>query len=60
MNINFFMPTRVIMTENCISKNATLFQEYDHNALIVTGANSAKSSGGLQDTIEAFTPVGIE
>jgi alcohol dehydrogenase class IV len=60
MNINFFMPTRVIMTENCINKNAFLFQEYGHNALIVTGANSAKSSGALQDTIEALTSVGIQ
>jgi alcohol dehydrogenase class IV len=60
MNINFFMPTKVIMTDNCIHKNAFLFKEFGQKALIVTGSNSAKINGALQDITEALSAMEIQ
>ncbi len=54
MNINFFMPTKVIMAQDCIQNNATLLGELGSKALIVTGANSAKNNGSLQDITKAL------
>ncbi|MBP1756061.1 MAG: alcohol dehydrogenase, class [Firmicutes bacterium] len=59
MNINFFMPTKVIMSEECIIKNAELIKEYGVKALIVTGGNSAELSGALSDVITALQNQGI-
>ena len=59
MNINFYMPTNVIMMEDCVLKNAALFMDYGNTALIVTGANSAKMNGALDDITEALNSMGI-
>ena len=59
MNINFFMPTKVIMSEECICKNAELMKNYGTNALIVTGMNSAKVCGALEDVTAALQGLGI-
>lgn len=59
MNINFYMPTKVIMMENCILKNAGLMKELGKKALIVTGANSARMNGSLQEITEALESQGI-
>lgn len=59
MNINFFMPTKVLMAQDCIRKNAILFKELGTKALIVTGANSAKNNGSLQDVTDALQEVAI-
>ncbi len=59
MNVNFFMPTKVIMGENCIGNNKELLKEYGQTALIITGMNSAKRSGSLQDITEALDAIGI-
>lgn len=59
MYFNFFMPTKIIMAEGCIRKNAELMKEFGQKAFIVTGANSAKSSGALQDVTEALEGLGI-
>jgi alcohol dehydrogenase class IV len=55
----FFMPTKIIMAEDCIRNNAEQMKSFGHRAFIVTGANSAKSSGALQDIIEALDSLGI-
>lgn len=60
MLINFFMPTKIIMSEGCILKNAELLKEYGKKALIVTGANSAKVCGALEDVSLALQGQGIE
>ncbi len=60
MVINFFMPTKVIMSEGCIQKNAELCKDYGKKALIVTGASSAKVCGALQDVTMALQSQGIE
>ena len=54
MNMNFFMPTKVIMMEDCVLKNSALLKNYGQRALIVTGAKSAKSNGSLEDMIKAL------
>lgn len=55
MNVNFHMPTRVVMTNNCILNNTELFMGYGQKALLVTGCNSAKLCGALQDVIDVLT-----
>lgn len=60
MNIKYFMPTRVIMEEDCVIKNAALLKEYGEKALIVTGTKSAKYNGALQDIINALTSLKIK
>ena len=60
MNMNFYMPTKVIMSEGCIVKHAQLMKEYGEKALIVAGANSARLSGALQDVTDALQSQGIE
>lgn len=59
MNFNFFMPTKVIMADDCIRKNEYLFKEFGHKALIVTGANSARNCGALEDVLYALESQGI-
>lgn len=59
MNVNFFMPTKVIMAENCVENNAALFKDFGITALIVTGANSSKNNGALKDVENALSSQGI-
>ncbi len=60
MEIKFFMPTKIIMSEGCIQQNAELLKEFGNKALIVTGANSARACGALQDVILALGEQGID
>ena len=60
MNMNFYMPTKVIMSEGCIIKQAQLMKEYGKKALIITGANSARLCGALKDVTDALQSQGIE
>lgn len=59
MELNFYMPTKVIMGEDCVTKQAILLKEYGARALIVTGTNSAKINGALKDVEEALQSQGI-
>jgi alcohol dehydrogenase class IV len=59
MTTNFYMPTRVIMGENCIIQNSDLFKALGNKALIVTGTQSAKKNGSQSDVITALEAVGI-
>ena len=54
MNLNFYMPTRIIMGEDCIKKQAVLMKDLGHKALIVTGTASAAKNGALKDITEAL------
>ncbi|MFT4142995.1 MAG: iron-containing alcohol dehydrogenase family protein [Mobilitalea sp.] len=54
MTLNFHMPTKVLMMDDCIRQNAHLLKEFGQSALIVTGANSAKKNGALQDITDAL------
>jgi alcohol dehydrogenase class IV len=54
MNINYFMPTKVIMGDNCVVANRSLLKSLGKKALIVSGKNSARANGSLADMTEAL------
>lgn len=54
MSKQFFMPTKVVMGNACILANSVLMAEMGKKALIVTGTNSAKKNGSLEDVISAL------
>lgn len=59
MSVKFFMPTRVLLDEDCVRKNAAIFKEFGKKALLVTGKHSAKANGSLQDVTDVLTAQGI-
>lgn len=54
MNMNFYMPTRVITGSGCIRREASRFAALGDRALLVTGAASAKVCGALADVTAAL------
>jgi alcohol dehydrogenase class IV len=60
MNINFYMPTKVIIGKECVKNNAVLMKEFGKKALIITGAGSAKKNGSLDDVIDVLNSNNIE
>lgn len=59
MSVQFFLPTKVILDENCVQKSAALLKTFGQKALIVTGRHSAKANGSLQDVTDALASQGI-
>lgn len=59
MTSKYYMPTRVIIGDDCIIKNSELFIALGKKALIVTGAKSAKRNGSENDVKTALESVGI-
>ncbi len=59
MNINFYMPTKVISGENCIIENKELLY-LGKRCIIVTGASSAVKCGALDDVIDALSDMKID
>lgn len=55
MNVQFYMPTRVVMGEDCIAENAELLKTLGKRAIIVTGRHSAEKNGSLRDVTEALS-----
>ena len=55
MNLQFFMPTKLVMGENCIINNADILKKMGKKALVVTGNSSAKRNGSLADVEKALT-----
>lgn len=60
MNLKFYMPTQIVMGEECIMNHAQLLKELGKKAIIVTGKNSAKINGSLVDVVSALTTNGQE
>ncbi|AFM41600.1 alcohol dehydrogenase, class IV [Desulfosporosinus acidiphilus SJ4] len=56
----FYMPTKVIMGEDCIIKNCELLTTLGRKALIVTGAKSSKMNGSENDVKIALESIGIQ
>lgn len=54
MNINFYMPTKVLMGKGIVINSANVLKEYGKKALIVTGKHSSKANGSLEDVKEAL------
>lgn len=56
----YFMPTRVILGEDSVKNNPSVFSEMGKKALIVTGRSSAKKNGSLDDVTEVLAKNGQE
>jgi alcohol dehydrogenase class IV len=54
MKINYFMPARVLLGDDCVFENRGLLKELGEKALIVTGKKSAKENGSLADIIKSL------
>lgn len=54
MKFEFLLPTQIIFERNCIRKNGHKLAEYGKRAMIVTGRNSARACGALQDVEDAL------
>lgn len=60
MDFNLYMPVRIISGINCVVENFNYFSSKGKRCLVVTGKNSAKESGALDDAVNAFKKCGIE
>lgn len=59
VDFHFYMPTKVIMSEEGIVNNAARLKEFGKKALIVTGSASAKICGALAEVTQALQEQGI-
>ena len=50
----FYMPTRIFQGSDCLSINSHHLKRLGRKALIVTGINSTKLNGSLEDVISAL------
>ena len=57
--INYHMPTKILLDEEVVLKNSTLFSTYGDKALIVTGKTSSSKNGSLKDVTNALKKEGI-
>jgi alcohol dehydrogenase class IV len=60
MSLNFFLPTKVLLDEDCVKRNAPLFKELGKKALLVTGRHSARANGSLQDVTDSLASQSLE
>lgn len=60
MSLAYFMPTEVLVGKGIVKEKAELFKSFGKKALIVTGKNSAKINGALDDVVGALKSVDIE
>jgi alcohol dehydrogenase class IV len=58
MRIDYFMPTRIVMGDNCVFENRALFAGLGNKAMLVTGNNSAKLNGAQADVEKALAANG--
>lgn len=58
MNMSFYMPVMVFTGEGCLKANAGAMALGKH-AFIVTGRNSARASGALDDVLSVLAELGI-
>lgn len=59
MQFNYYMPTRIVSGEGCITANAALFDSVGKNAFIMCGPSSAAKNGSLKDVCAALDSRGI-
>lgn len=60
MDFNFFLPTRIISGDDCVSANGNVLAGLGKRCLIITGKKSAKESGALGDCTAALAGAGVE
>lgn len=59
MEMNFFLPTKIITGKDCVTENASLFKNYGKKCIIVTGKTSADKCGAYDDVCRALDGAGI-
>ncbi|MDD3693425.1 MAG: iron-containing alcohol dehydrogenase [Oscillospiraceae bacterium] len=60
MDFTFHMPVRVISGKGCVRQNGQLLRSLGKSCLIMTGKNSARQSGALEDIMQTLENVGVE
>ena len=60
MDFNFYMPVKVISGKDCVRKNSDVFSRFGKKCLIISGKNSAKISGALDDVTLCLNEQDIE
>lgn len=60
MTFSYFMPTEIMVGKGIIKEKATLLKRFGKKALIVTGRNSARINGALDDVLEALRSVDVQ
>lgn len=58
MNLNVFMPVKLVTGADCVRESAKELARLGNVCLIVTGKNSAKVSGALQDVTDTLNSNG--
>lgn len=53
MNMNFFMPTKVVYGKGAVLKNREVLRSLGENFLVITG-KSSRRNGSLEDVLEAL------
>ena len=60
----FYMPVKVYTQEEAVGKNASMLASFGRKALLVTGRNSARANGSLEDVCKALdrdmNPITVE
>ncbi|MDR1143091.1 MAG: iron-containing alcohol dehydrogenase [Spirochaetaceae bacterium] len=54
MTLNYLMPTRLLMGENCLFEQRLFLVQLGKKACIVTGKHSAKANGAYDDVVETL------
>ncbi len=54
MQLDSFMPVKIISGLNCVINNAETILKFGRRCFVVTGAHSAKVSGALDDVLDIF------
>jgi len=56
----YYMPTQILMGDDCVKSSSPMFLKMGKKALIVTGKHSAKINGALDDVTEVLSSNGQE
>lgn len=59
MDFSYLMPARVLVGDNIVAQNTPLLAELGTRCLLITGRNSARLSGALDDVTAALDSQGI-
>ena len=57
--MQFYLPTKVYLEDDCVSRHKDIFKTYGKRAFIVTGRHSSKVNGSLHDVTSALDEAGI-
>lgn len=55
MSFEYYLPTKLVMGDNCVIENKDIFASFGTKAMIVTGRSSAKLNGSLDDVVKVLS-----